>query len=339
MFYFAGIDLHSNNLWLCVLDAAGRTVFEKRLPNDLKVVLAILSRWSKEEISVVVESTFNWYWLVDGLEGAGYGVKLAHINAARAYDGIKHRDDRKDANWLAELDRLGLVPKAYICPRPLRDIRGLLRKRRQLVRQRTALWLSMGTYWQREQGVRLSRQALSAVTAEQVRETWAERPLVGLAVKTSWKVVQTLEIQIRQLEKAVLAQLKTCEPVRRLETIPGIGTILAWTIHLETGTIERFSKVGDYASYCRCVESRATSNGKRKGAGNRKNGNGYLKSAFQEAAVHAVRWEPAAQKYYERKRRQRNAVVAHAALASKRCRAAYWIQRNGVAYDPTRSFA
>lgn len=339
MSYYAGIDLHGNNLWLCVLDQEGRAVFEKRLPNDLGVVLEVLSRWSREVVSVAVESTFNWYWLVDGLKAAGYRVELVHINAARPDEGIKYRDDRTDASWLAELSRLGLLPKAYICPRPLRDVRGLLRKRALLVRHRTAHVRSLGTYWQRELGVKLNRAAVTGLSADQLVQAWQGRPLVGLAVETSWEVIQTLEEQIHRLEREALAQLKSCESVRLLQTTPGIGSILSWTIHLETGTIERFGDVGNYASYCRCVDSRALSNGKKKGVGNRNNGNRYLKCAFEEAAIHALRLEEKARRYYDRKLRQRNAPVAHAALAGKRCRAAYWIQRKRVAYDPDRQFA
>jgi transposase len=339
MSYYAGIDLHSNNLWLSVLDEEGRAVFEKRLPNDVGVVDASLSRWAGELESVVVESTYNWYWLVDGLEQAGYSVELAHANAARPYEGIKHRDDRRDANWLAELRRLRLLPTGYICPRPWREVRGLLRKRAQLVRQQTAQLLSLGMTWQREWGTRLSRRALKELTAERVAAAWQARPLVGLAVEAGWEVACCLQRQIRRLEQAVLAQLKDSPTVRLLQTIPGIGPILSWTIYLETGRIDRFERVGDYASYCRCVNSAAFSNGKKKGAGNRKNGNVYLKWAYQEAAVHALRVDSAARRFYERKKRQRNAPVAHAALAHKRCRAAYWIQRNGVRYDPARQFA
>jgi transposase len=337
--YYAGIDLHSNNLWLAVVDQEGRQMFSKRLANDPRLVVQVLSEWAEGLVVVAVESTFNWCWLVDALQEAGYPVELVHANAVRPYEGIKHRDDRRDALWLAELARLGVLPRAYICPRELRDVRYLLRKRALLVRHRTAHLLSVGTCWQRELGIKLSRKTLKGLTAEEVVEAWEGRRLVGLAVQTSWEVIQTLDRQIARLEQAALAELKSCETVRLLETTPGIGPILGWTIHLETGTIERFGDVGHYASYCRCVDSRATSNGKKKGAGNRKNGNVYLKCAFQEAAIHALRLEERARRYYDRKLRRRNAPVAHAALASKRCRAAYWIQRRRVAYDPSRQFA
>lgn len=339
MLYYAGIDLHSNNLWLSVLDGEGRAVFERRLPNDLGLVSATLSRWGTRLEAVVVESTFNWAWLVDGLREAGYAVELAHINAAQPYRGIKHRDDRHDAKWLAELRRLRLLPTGYICPRALRDVRDLLRKRGLLVRQRTAQLLSLGGTWQRELGTKPSRRRLKRLDDETLRDAWRGRPLVGLTVEAGREVVRSLDRQIARLERAALERLKTSDPVRLLRTIPGVGAILAWTIHLETGDIGRFARVGNYASYCRCVASRALSNGKKKGEGNRKNGNVYLKWAFHEAAVHALRVDGEARRYHDRKRNERNAPVAHAALAHKRCRAAYWIQRDRVAYDPARQFA
>ena len=92
-----------------------------------------------------------------------------------------------------------------------------------------------------------------------------------------------------------------------LKTVPGIGETLATTIMLETGTIERFAEVGNFSSYCRCVDSLRESNGKKKGEGNGKNGNKYLAWAFVEAANFALRYCPQAKRFYERKKRKTNA--------------------------------
>jgi transposase len=113
---YSGIDLHSNNSVVLVSDAADRVVYQRRLPNDLPTILAALEPHRGELAGVVVESTYNWYWLVDGLQATGYQVHLANTTAMKRYEGIKHSGDETDAAYLAHLLRLGILPTGYICP-------------------------------------------------------------------------------------------------------------------------------------------------------------------------------------------------------------------------------
>ena len=98
----------------------------------------------------------------------------------------------------------------------------------------------------------------------------------AMAVNSNLSVIETLQEQIKILEQAIQKKAKLKDEYATLKTVPGIGIILALTIMLETGPIERFAKVGNYASYCRCVGTTRLSNGKQKGKGNAKNGNRYL---------------------------------------------------------------
>jgi transposase len=102
----SGIDLHSNNLFCGIVDVDGKRVFEKRLPCNLPSVLNALKPFKDLLQTIAVESTFNWYWLVDGLQDAGYNVVLAHPTEMAQYNGKKHTDDNSDAFFLAELLRL-----------------------------------------------------------------------------------------------------------------------------------------------------------------------------------------------------------------------------------------
>src|SRR5664279_3298188 len=140
---YAAIDLHSNNSVLVILDEQDRIVYEKRLPNALPFIVGALAPYRERVEAIAVESTFNWYWLVDGLMEAGYTVKLVNTNAVRVYDGLKFTDDEDDARHLAHLLRLGILPTGYIYPKELRAVRDLLRKRAQLVRCRTLQLLRM----------------------------------------------------------------------------------------------------------------------------------------------------------------------------------------------------
>lgn len=154
----------------------------------------------------------------------------------------------------------------------------------------------------------------------------------------SKQTIDYLTGQISTVESHILRQLKGLDAYRNLTTIPGVGKILAMTIAMETGPIDRFAKVGRYASYCRKVQSRWLSNEKAKGKGNEKNGNKYLAWAFSEAAEIARRYDAACQAFYERKRRQSNRMVAHNPLAHKLARAAYYDLRDNVAFEAASSF-
>ena len=126
---YCGIDLHSNNSYVVVHDEQDRVVYQRRLRNELELILGELAPFAEQLVGTVVESTFNWYWLVDGLMEAGYRVHLANPNAMRQYDGLKFADDRSDARWLAHMLRIGVLPEGYIYPREQRALRDLLRKR------------------------------------------------------------------------------------------------------------------------------------------------------------------------------------------------------------------
>ena len=153
---YGGIDLHSNNCVVVLLDEQDRVVYQKRLDNDLGCVLAEIEPYGDSVEGLVVESTFNWYWLVDGLMEAGYKVHLANTAAIQQYAGLKYSDDHHDARWLAHLLGLGLLPEGYIYPKEERGVRDLLRKRSQLVRERTTHLLSVQNLFARNTGRQMS---------------------------------------------------------------------------------------------------------------------------------------------------------------------------------------
>jgi transposase len=336
---YAGIDLHSNNNYLAVSDEEDRRLFQKRLLNRPEVILAALEPYRAELVGIVVESTFNWYWLADLLLDHGYRVHLANPAAIQKDKGLKHSDDKHDAFWLARLLRLGILAEGYIYPKEMRPIRDLLRKRGHLVRLRTALINSLQGIINRNCGCHLTGNKIKQVREDHVAPLLAANEDLALSGMVSKDCIDYLTRKIREIERSVEARLEVQAPFAGLQAIPGVGKILALTIMLETGAISRFAKVGNYSSYCRKVPTAWLSNGKKKGHGNSKNGNKYLAWAFSEAAELTRRFDQAARAFYNRKAAKKNFMVAHSALAHKLCRAAYFIIRDGVVYDPGKLFS
>lgn len=333
---YSGIDLHSNNCVVTVTDDADRVLLERRVANDLELIKGLLLPYQTELAGVVVESTFNWYWLVDGLTEAGFEVHLANTAAIQQYSGLKHTDDFTDARWLAQMLRLGVLKEGYICPKPLREVRDLLRKRGQLVGQRTSHILSVQNAVRRETGRAISTQEIKRLVRDE--RPWPAEAPFALAIGANLAVLRTLDAEIGRIEKAVQAKTKLRPEYRHLLSMPGVGKTLGLVIMLETGEVSRFATAGRFASYCRCVDSKRLSNGKKKGANNAKNGNRYLAWAFVEAAHFAVRYYPRVRRFYDRKKARRGGIIAIKAVAHKLARAAFYVMRDGVEFDMDRAF-
>jgi len=335
---YGAIDLHSNNCYLVLLDENDNVILQMRCPNDLPTILSRLSPYQSAIQGIAVESTFNWYWLVDGLMEAGYRVHLVNTAAVQQYEGLKYTDDEHDARWLAHLLRLGILPEGYIYPAQTRGIRDLLRKRSQLVRQRTSQILSIQNLMSRNTGQMIKGDAIKRWTPEEVEQRLPD-PALSLAVKSNLSVMQALDRNIDELEKVVLKQARLRPEFKPLLTVHGIGPILGLTIMLETGDIRRFEQVGNFASYCRCVQSQRFSNCKKKGEGNRRNGNKYLAWAFVEAAHFATQREGLIKRFFQRKASKKNKIVAIKAVAHKLARACYHVLRDQIVFDVNKAFA
>jgi len=329
---YAGLDLHSRNTYIGILDQKFNRVFKKRVTNNLELILKTLNPFTSELKGLVVESTYNWYWLIDGLMDAGYQcVHLANPSAIKQYEGLKYADDQHDAFFLAHLLILGILPQGYIYPKKDRPVRDLARKRMFLVQHKTAHILSLQSLIARCCAKKVSTNQMRHLTLDDLQHLLEEEHLV-LSAQANLDTIRFLTHQIKKIEKTITKRIKLNDAFQNLLTVPGIGNILAMTIMLEVGDISRFAKVGNFASYCRCVSSQRLSDGKSKGQGNRKNGNRYLSWAFIEAAHLTRRHCQQFRRYYNRKAAQANTSLATKALSNKLARICYYIMRDNVPF-------
>jgi transposase len=114
---YSGIDLHSSNSYLAIVDETGKRIFKEKAPNDIRAIVHSFEPFRDNLAGIVVESTYNWYWLVDGLMAEGFALYLANPSAIQKYSGMKYADDKHDAFWLAEMLRLNILPTGYIYPK------------------------------------------------------------------------------------------------------------------------------------------------------------------------------------------------------------------------------
>lgn len=334
---FCGIDLHSNNSVVVISDDSDKVIYSRKHSNNLVEICNALNCYRDQLAGVVIESTFNWYWLVDGLQEAGFFVLLANTTAIKQYEGLKHRGDVSDAAHLAQVLRLGLLPTGYIMPNPDRNFRDLARKRMQLVQQRSTHILSIETQMDQHLGGHSSSNQIKRMTPEDI-DALPINETVALAMKSNLSIMNAIDEQVTQIERALSQVCRSQPNFALLKSVDGIGDVLATVILLETGNIDRFESVGNYVSYCRCVGSTHVSNGKKKGEGNTKNGNRYLSWAFVEAANFAIRYCEPAKKFYQRKKAKRNATVAIKAVAHKLARACFHMMKTGQGFDVERCF-
>ena len=330
---YCGLDLHGDNVYCTVMDKEYRPVFERRLPNDMKVILEAMAPYQKRMAAVAVESTFNWYWLVDGLQAQEYPMRLANPARMQENVGLKDANDKTDARFIAKQLAMGVLPEGYIYPKEERPVRDLLRRRMRLVHTRTGEWLSLESLVARHSGKDLGIRALNGLEAEELSTLLGNDPMVLASAQICFRHIAFLNTEIRQIEESVEGRVKLANNYERLLNVPGIGRILAMTIMLETGPIQRFPGPGNYASYSRAVKAVHTSNDRKKGEGNSKCGNRYLAWAYMEAANFAVRYSPELRAWYQRKASKTKRVVALKALANKLAKACFFILRDGVEFN------
>src|SRR5210317_933196 len=245
---YAGLDLNSRNTYIGIMDKEFKRVFGKRVSNNLPLILKTLDPFRDQLKGIVVESTFNWYWLIDGLMDGGYDcLHLANPSAIKQYEGIKHTDDQHDAFFLAQMLILGILPQGYIYPKKDRPVRDLARKRLFLVRHKTSHILSLQSLIARCCAQRVSASEIRKFTVVDLQQLLKQEHIV-LSAQANLDSIAFIKQQIHGLEKVIRNKLKLSQAFNGLLTVPGIGHILAMTIMLEVGDVGRFAKVGNFTS-------------------------------------------------------------------------------------------
>jgi len=336
--YYAGIDLHARTMHLCVLDAAGAVVCDVNLPSQPDAFLAALAPF-RQDVVVGVECMFCWYWLSDLCQTQRIPFLIGHALYMKAIHGAKAKNDRLDANKIARLLRGGNFPLAYVYPKGMRETRDLLRRRTYLVRQRAALFTHLQILNSQYNLPPLPKKlSFAANRAEMDVEHRFAEPSVQRNAAADLAVIDCLDEQIAASELYLTrtARVDDVQTYHRLQTIPGVGKVLALVLLYEIHDVKRFAGVGQFLSYCRLVRCAHESAGKVIGSGGHKIGNAHLRWAFGEAACLFLRASERAKAWKQKQQKKRGEGKALAILAAKLARAVYHLWRKAEAFDERR---
>jgi transposase len=334
--YFCGIDLHARSMFVTVMNKAGEVLFRRDMPNDFKVFLKYMQPYLGS-LAVGVESTYNWYWLADGCRQAKIPFYLGHALYMKAITGGKKKNDRIDSKTIADLMRSNMFPMAYAYPKEMRATRDLLRRRRRLVNLRAEAYTHIQLIFA-QQGI-LDIDA-DDVKRKKTRHTLVEKfaqPDLKMTIESDLNVVEAFDPIIAKLERQIRAQAKHHDrkAFELLQTVPGIGEMLALTILYEMHSVARFESPQQFSSYGRVVKCERTSGGKITGGGNQKIGNPCLKWALGEIIIHAKAFSPRIKRYYEQLQakfgKRAKSIIAHQFAI-----AIYYMLKNGKVFDEVR---
>lgn len=330
-----GIDLHAREMYMCLVDSKGnKLVHTNIVGNDFAYFLKKIAPY-RHSLTVVSECTFNWFWLADACFDAGITFVLGHALYMKHIHGGKNKNDKVDSEKLAHLLRSNLIPPSYIYPPARRPIRALLRQRMRYVWQRAAVITNLSMNQTAEGLVPITKGARDRdVWMARILERY-ENPLHQMSATCDVDVIRAYDVQIAKLEEEIirLAKKHNGRDYQLLNTVKGIGSILAITILFETDSIERFPSVKNFLSYARLVKGSVASAGKIKGLKGGKMGNPYLRWAFGEAAVICKRSDPLLVSYADRLIAKRGKFKGNAILAAKLARAVYYMLKNGTVFD------
>ncbi len=336
--FYCGIDLHARMMYACILDKEENIVLHKNMKAGPEAFLRAIADFRKDLV-VAVECIFTWYWLADLCAQEGIPFVLGHALYMKAIHGGKAKNDRIDAHKIAALLRGGMIPQAYVYPPEMRATRDLLRRRIHLTRQRGGVLAHIQNTNSQYNLEPFGKKIARKIHREGVAERFTDAS-VRMSVEMDLLLVDYYNRLLNRMELFIVRNARQHDPNNflLLQSVPGIGRILALVIIYEIHDIRRFPRVQDFISYCRLVKCAKMTAGKKHGFSGKKIGNAYLKWAFSEAAKLFLRMNPDGQKYLERLTKKHGKPKALSLLAQKLGRTVYHMLIRKEAFNKKRFF-
>ena len=289
---YVGLDYHKDSIQVCVMDRAGKILANRSCPNRVQAVVALVAAHG-QDVHAAVEACGGSANLADELATKhSWVINLAHPGYVARMKQTPDKTDWADARVIADLVRVGYLPKVWLAPEDVRQLRTLTRYRQQLVRRRTSTKLRVTALLREHRVVEPSARRWGKawmswlVTAE------------GLGSEGRW-VADRLLGEIRELAESIaevearLERVTAGDPaVAELLKLPGVGRVTAWALRAEIGRFDRFATGKQMARYCGLSPRNASSGQRQADAGLIKAGNEALRSTIIEAAHRLIRHDP-----------------------------------------------
>lgn len=308
---YAGIDLHKNYILITVINGGGFRISQIRINNDIQKIANFFAQFT-EPVRIVIEATLNWYWIVELLDNLGYDIVLAHPKKLRAIVDAKLEDDNISSYTLAQLLRNDYIPTVYYLSPEIRALRDLCRTRLFLVRQRSALMNSCRSTLLKYNIMAPENQRLYSQNGldylKDPELNLHELYKFGLWCKSD--LIEFITEKITILENKINKQTIEDGVIKNLITISGIGDVLAPTIRYEVGVMSRFRDDKHFSSYCRYTPKIHKSGKRNKHYKTSKEGNAYLKWAFSEVTVNAIKYDTDIRKRYQKLKSKKGKPIA-----------------------------
>jgi transposase len=319
-----------------MLDQHGAKLVHKNLPTTPAAFLRTVAPY-RDDLVVAVECMFTWYWLADLCAQEGIAFVLGHALYMKAIHGGKAKNDKIDAHKIAVLLRGGMIPMAYVYPPEMRATRDLLRRRCHLMRKRAELLAHMQNTNSQYNLPEIGKKLAYKANREGVEEHFPD-PSVRKTIELDVALIDHYDKLLGEVELYITRTVKGHDPqsFARLQSVPGVGQILALVILYEIQDIARFPRVQDFLSYGRLVKCAKESAGKRYGLSGKKIGNPQLKWAFSEAATLFLRQNQLGKAYFAKLERKHGKGKALTVLAQKLARAVYFMLSRHQAFDLQR---
>lgn len=332
--FYCGIDLHSRNMYVCLIDQEQRKLIHRNLKNrDTSLFLKHMEPY-KNNMVVGCESTYAWYWLADLCRENNIQFILGHALYMKAIHGSKVKNDRIDSEKIAKLMQSGLFPQAYVYPQEKRNIRDLLRRRLYFARERADIFAHIQLLNHQVNNPLLGRLSKSNYKRKNLNSRFSDKHILK-SLDANLKLLEKYDEIIRELEVYILEHTRKeyRQALNIIQSIHGIGEIIALTILYEIDTIERFYRVQDFVSYCRLIKCAHESGGKKYSGSNGKIGNPHLKRAFSSAATYVIKFNPEVKKRFERLASKKGQKLAYGIISRELAHTIFHMLKTKKVFD------
>lgn len=287
---FVGLDYHQDWVQVCVLDSSGKTLRNGSYENDASVIGTIVEGHGTQ-VHAAIESCTGAADLADELAmRAGWSIDLAHPGFVARMKQNPDKTDFTDARLLADLERVGYLPKVWLAPQEVRELRRLVRYRQQLIGERKRIKLRIGALL-RDQRVRCPFRSSSQGWRNWLKTTKEVSEESQWILERHVSRVESMEGEIHEVEARLTRLTLKDELVTGLQKQKGIGPVTAWTLRAEIGRFDRFRTGKQLARFCGLTPRNASSGQRQADAGLIQAGNRELRATLIEAAHRLIRYD------------------------------------------------